>query len=118
MDGYALCMECRANDLLKSIPFIFYTATYTDAKDEAFALNLGAQKFLIKPQESSVLIKIIQEVLENSRTVKQSADKPLGEEMEFFRKYNEILQKTGKENSGPGGNKSAFADAGRRVAGQ
>lgn len=93
MDGYALCMECRANDLLKSIPFIFYTATYTDAKDEAFALNLGAQKFLIKPQESSVLIKIIQEVLENSRTVKQSADKPLGEEMEFFRKYNEILFK-------------------------
>lgn len=93
MDGYALCMECRSNDLLKSIPFIFYTATYTDAKDEAFALNLGAQKFLIKPQESSVLIKIIQEVLENSRTAKQSGDKPLGEEMEFFRKYNEILFK-------------------------
>lgn len=93
MDGYALCMECKSNDILKSIPFVFYTATYTDAKDETFALNLGAQKFLIKPQEPSVLIKIIQEVLGNSRTAKQSGGNPLGEEMEFFREYNEILFK-------------------------
>ena len=93
MDGYALCMECKSNDILKSIPFVFYTATYTDAKDEAFALNLGAQWFLSKPQEPSVLIKIIQEILENSRAAKQSGGKPLGEEMEFFRKYNEILFK-------------------------
>jgi PAS domain S-box-containing protein len=93
MDGYTLCMECKSNDTLKPIPFVFYTATYTEPKDEAFALSLGAERFLIKPQEPSALIKIIKEILEGNRTVKQAGSKPLGEEMEFFRQHNEILFK-------------------------
>lgn len=49
MDGYGLCREVKKNDSLKKIPFIFYTATYTSAQDEHFALWLGAAKFLVKP---------------------------------------------------------------------
>ncbi|PKN88498.1 MAG: histidine kinase, partial [Deltaproteobacteria bacterium HGW-Deltaproteobacteria-1] len=93
MDGYALCTECKSNDTLKSIPFVFYTATYTEPKDEAFALSLGAERFLLKPQEPSALMKIIKEILEETREAKQAATKPLGEEMEFFRQHNEILFK-------------------------
>ncbi len=44
MDGFQLCRECKSDDTLKKIPFIFYTATYTDTKDEEFALSLGAEK--------------------------------------------------------------------------
>ena len=29
MDGFQLCNECKQNDKLKNIPFVFYTATYT-----------------------------------------------------------------------------------------
>jgi PAS domain S-box-containing protein len=93
MDGYALCKKWKTDKQLKHIPFIFYTATYTDLKDEEFALSLGAERFIIKPQEPQALMNIIKEVWEERYTVKQVATKPLGEEMEFFRQYNEILFK-------------------------
>ena len=41
MDGFAFCRICESDDSLRKIPFIFYTATYTDKKDEEFALSLG-----------------------------------------------------------------------------
>ena len=43
MDGFQLCRECKKDISLKKIPFIFYTATYIDKKDEEFALSLGAE---------------------------------------------------------------------------
>ena len=48
---------------LKNIPFVFYTATYTDDKDEEFALGLGATRFIVKPTEPDEFIEIIQSVV-------------------------------------------------------
>ncbi len=93
MDGYALCRQWKSDDTLKHIPFVFYTATYTGSKNEDFALSLGADRFILKPQEPDILMNILKEVLEENYVVKQVATKPLGEEMEFFRQYNEILFK-------------------------
>jgi PAS domain S-box-containing protein len=63
MDGYSLCKEWRADPQLRQIPFIFYTATYTEKKDEELALGLGADRFLIKPMEPDVLMAVVREVL-------------------------------------------------------
>ncbi len=93
MDGYNLCRQWKSDDTLKHIPFVFYTATYTGSKNEDFALSLGADRFILKPQEPDILINILKEVLEENYVVKQVATKPLEEEMEFFRQYNEILFK-------------------------
>ena len=93
MDGYTLCRACKSDEQLKHIPFVFYTATYTEPKDEAFALSLGAERFIIKPQEPDIFINIIKELLEEEYTVKNLESKPLGEEMEFFRQHNEVLFK-------------------------
>ena len=93
MDGYTLCRECKSNDLLKSMPFIFYTATYIDAKDEAFALGLGAKRFLSKPQLPSAMIEVIKEDLDENRSSAQARTEPAGDKTEFFREYNEILFK-------------------------
>jgi PAS domain S-box-containing protein len=64
MDGFQLCRECKKDESLKKIPFIFYTATYTDKEDEKFALSLGAERFIIKPQEPEIFLKILKEVIE------------------------------------------------------
>ena len=93
MDGYALCRAWKSDDALKGIPLVFYTATYTEAKDEAFAVSLGADRFILKPQEPDALMNILQEVLQEGYTTRPSPSRPLGEEMEFFRQYNEVLFK-------------------------
>ncbi len=63
MDGWTLCRQWKADARLTSIPFMFYTATYTEPKDEAFALSLGADCFMVKPQEPEVLVETIKGLL-------------------------------------------------------
>jgi PAS domain S-box-containing protein len=91
MDGFTLCRQVKSSDTLKHIPLVFYTAEYTRSKDKALALSLGPDRFILKPQDPETLSKILIDLLEEKRTVKPTAEKPLGEEMEFFRRYNEIL---------------------------
>ena len=92
MDGFELCRRWKAEDRLARIPFIFYTATYTDPKDEKFALGLGADRFVIKPQKPEVLAQLVRELLEQYREKGPAIPgKPLGDEMEVLRQYNEVL---------------------------
>ncbi len=92
MDGYVLCRECKADKRLKQIPFIFYTATFVEKKDEALALSLGADRFVIKPQEPEALMAIIHEVLSSSRSgeVQSSAEESL-DERTLLMDYSEAL---------------------------
>ncbi len=91
MDGFQLCRTVRADEGLKNTPFIFYTATYTDPKDIAFGLSIGADRFLIKPQDTDVILRVILDVISERNDGPFSAEHPLGDEMEFFRQYNETL---------------------------
>lgn len=67
MDGFELCRQLQRDPKFKSIPFIFYTATYTDASDEKLALSLGASRFVIKPEDPPRLLEIIREVVAEHR---------------------------------------------------
>ena len=51
MDGFRLIRECKKDPVLRQIPFIFYTATYTEKRDEEFGLSLGAIRYIVKPAE-------------------------------------------------------------------
>src|SRR5215213_348598 len=64
MDGFSLCREWKGDAQLQAIPFVFYTATFTDPRDEEFALGLGADRFIIKPTEPDVFIRILLEVIQ------------------------------------------------------
>lgn len=91
MDGYTLCRHWKSDDRLKMIPFVFYTATYTEARDEALALRLGAERFLVKPLEPEILMNQLKEVLGQSSVAGTTAAPSLGEDDEFFRRHEEIL---------------------------
>src|SRR3972149_2661857 len=58
MDGFALCRAWKADERLKDIPFVFYTATYTDPRDEELALSLGATRFVVKPQDPEAFVTL------------------------------------------------------------
>ncbi len=92
MDGFRLCQECKKDDKLKKIPFVFYSATYIDKKDEEFALSLGAQKFIRKPKEPDEFLKIIKDVLEDVKMNKLKSGKlAVRAEKDVFKLYNERL---------------------------
>jgi putative nucleotidyltransferase with HDIG domain len=92
MDGFALCREWEKDEVLKAIPFVFYTATYTDPKDEEFALSLGAERFIVKPQEPDAFLAMVREVLEDHEAGRLGApSEPVAEEAVYFKEYNEAL---------------------------
>ncbi|MCK5193353.1 MAG: response regulator [Desulfobulbaceae bacterium] len=68
MDGFQLCQECKQNEQLKNIPFIFYTATYISDEDEKFALSLGADAFIPKATEPDIFIQKLCEVFEKAKS--------------------------------------------------
>ncbi|GAI93663.1 unnamed protein product, partial [marine sediment metagenome] len=68
MDGYQLCHECKQNDKLKNIPFVFYTATYTLDEDKKFALSLGADAFILKPSDPDTLVQMLFEIVEKAQS--------------------------------------------------
>lgn len=68
MDGFQLCWECKRDEELKDILFVFYTATYTSDKDEKFSLSLGANAFIRKPVEPDTFIQIIEKVFEKAKS--------------------------------------------------
>jgi signal transduction histidine kinase len=97
MDGFNLCKKCKEDVNLKKIPFIFYTATYTDESDKKFALQLGADKFLIKPSEPEVLIEAIDEILDDYENIETKIETALPvndiqiDEKEYYKDYSETL---------------------------
>ena len=92
MDGFALCREWRQDPALSPIPFVFYTATYTDGRDREFALSLGADDFLVKPMEPDALLEKVAAALQNSTgEPRPPAPPPGNDETIFLQQYNESL---------------------------
>ena len=94
MDGFQLCRKVKGDKDLNHILFVFYTAAYTEEKDEELALKMGADKFIRKPAEPDEFIKIVQSVIGDMGKGKGKPRKTdLGEEKEVFKLYNERLIK-------------------------
>ncbi|MFH2113836.1 MAG: PAS domain S-box protein, partial [Spirochaetota bacterium] len=94
MDGFTLCRHWKQDPELHRIPLIFYTATYTDPKDEKFALNLGAERFIVKPAAPDRFIQIIEEVLAEYQAGKLTpAPDAFEQEEVYLKEYNQALLK-------------------------
>lgn len=100
MDGFRFCMAVKEDDELKSIPFIFYTSTYTDVRDEELAMGLGADRFITKPTAPDELIAILQGVIRDKKEGKIKQKKlALKEDKDVFNLYSErLIKKLEKKN--------------------
>jgi CheY-like chemotaxis protein len=88
MDGFALVQHLRTNPKTQNIPLIFLSATYVTPEDKAFALSLGAVKFLEKPVDTEDFLLTIAEILTQGP---DPTPPPLSEE-EFCQGYRERLE--------------------------
>ena len=90
MDGYTLLRRWKSDERLRRAPFIVYTATYTEPKDEQLALDLGADAFIVKPAEPEAFIARLQDVLRQvgSSPARIVVGKPTPE---VLKNYSEIL---------------------------
>ncbi|MDD4118472.1 MAG: response regulator [Kiritimatiellae bacterium] len=95
MDGFAFCREWKCDPGLRDIPFAFYTATYTDGRDRDFSLSIGADDFIVKPQEPEALVARIRELLDTASRPAAAPPPPPPPpphpEQIFLRQYNQAL---------------------------
>jgi len=92
MDGFAFCHAWLSNTELQSIPFVFYTASYTEDKDIEFGHTLGACRFFIKPLDRTILLKEIKNVLdENHEHITTQSNHPSSSNTDFYKDYNQRL---------------------------
>lgn len=88
LDGFTFVHQLRSNPKTRDIPIIFLSATYLTPEDKAFAMKLGAARFLEKPVDTEEFLLTVAEVLTMG-----SADipAPMGER-EFYKGYRERLE--------------------------
>ena len=91
MDGFDLCRRVKANEKLQHIPFIFYTATFIDKRDEELAMSIGASRFIVKPIKMEEFFKIITDVIEEHKEKKLPVPEKTLVEIE---KINEMYSDT------------------------
>jgi len=96
MDGYSLVHRLRNDPDRCDIPVLFLSATYVTPEDKAFALSLGAVKFLEKPIDTEEFLLSVAEILLEGPG---AAPEPLPDES-FYRGYRERLEtKLGHKNA-------------------
>lgn len=94
MDGFRLCQIVKQDKRLRKIPFIFYSASYTDSEDEELGTAIGASRYILKPTETDKFLDIIDEVIEEHKNKKLHVPRmPIEEEDVVYKMYNEALVK-------------------------
>ena len=88
MDGFALMHRLRTDPKTNQIPVVFLSATYVTPEDKAFALSLGAARFLEKPVDTEEFLLTVAEILtQGTPTVP-----PPMSQAEFYQGYRERLE--------------------------
>ena len=64
MDGFSMVHRLRINPETRRIPVVFLSATYVAPEDKAFALSLGATRFIEKPVDLPTFLPVIEKLLQ------------------------------------------------------
>jgi CheY-like chemotaxis protein len=88
LDGFALVQQLRNDPKTIGIPVIFLSATYVTPEDRAFALSLGASRFIEKPIDTEDFLLTIAELLSKDQI---TIPAPLGKP-QFYAGYRDRLE--------------------------
>jgi len=88
LDGFAMVQQLKSDPKTLDIPVIFLSATYVTPEDRAFALSLGASRFIEKPIDTEDFLLTIAELLSQDRI---TIPKPLAQP-QFYSGYRERLE--------------------------
>ncbi|BBO84609.1 hypothetical protein DSCO28_51750 [Desulfosarcina ovata subsp. sediminis] len=91
MDGFQLCRKVKADARFRRIPFIIHTATYTGPQDEAFAMTIGADRFIQKPCEPDVFMGIVEALIAAGPQRQPLTQPEQASEEEILKLYSERL---------------------------
>ena len=93
MDGFQLLRALKSDPGLKSIPFIFYSSTYTGEKEEELALSLGAEAFVVKPIEPEALWEKTCAIMEAWESRQRTPAHPSIDESDeqYLREYSRVV---------------------------
>jgi CheY-like chemotaxis protein len=88
MDGFTLMHRLRTDVTTSRIPVVFLSATYITPEDKAFAMELGAVRFLEKPVDTPEFLLTVAEIL----TQGPPTIPPPMDETVFYNGYRERLE--------------------------
>ena len=91
MDGFQFLRAVKLEELLRSIPFIFYTSSYREDKDVQLAMSLGADAFVVKPVEPVELWVKIEALLKAGRKEQAPLAPLVQEDVEYLKRYSEVV---------------------------
>jgi len=88
LDGFGLVHRLRIHPETRMIPVVFITATYVAPEDRVFALRIGATRFLQKPVDLDMFLKVVKELIGQGP---HAVHEPL-DEFKFYDGYRERLE--------------------------
>jgi putative nucleotidyltransferase with HDIG domain len=93
MDGFQFIKSIKENEVLKSIPFVFYSAVYKGKKEKELAYFLGADAFIVQPKTPRELWEEIRAVLNGHSLKKKLITETMliESEEEYLRRYSEVV---------------------------
>jgi len=92
MDGFRLCIELRRDPRTNMLPFILYTATFTDPDDARLASTMGADAYLLKPLDPADILQAVDEVLDRRGRPAPHDVLPDDRLVEVFESYSDRME--------------------------
>jgi PAS domain S-box-containing protein len=91
MDGFQFLRSVKQEAGLRSVPFIFYSASYREEKDVRLAMSLGADAYLVKPVDPVELWEKVERLLVMERSEKAPPGPLVEEDAEYLKCYSEVV---------------------------
>jgi len=88
LDGFAFVQKLRDNPKTQAIPVIFLSATYVTPEDRAFAMSIGASRFIEKPIDTEEFLLTIAEFMSKDEI---TIPEPLAKQ-QFYSGYRKRLE--------------------------